>query len=45
MFITISHDAISIFKDQLLKISPGAAVRQAHHMREIERLTATNHFR
>ncbi len=31
-------------KDQLLEIGPGAAVRQAHHMREIERLTATNHL-
>jgi hypothetical protein len=30
-------------KDQLLEIGPGAAVRQAHHRREIERLTATNH--
>jgi hypothetical protein len=29
-------------KDQLLEIGPGGAVRQTHHMREIERLTATN---
>jgi hypothetical protein len=29
-------------KDQLLEIGPGAAVSLAHHMREIERLTATD---
>ena len=29
-------------KDQLLEIYPGVAVRLTHHVREIERLTATN---
>lgn len=40
----ISHDAIGT-KRPASRDRFGGAVRQAHHMREIERLTATNHHR
>ena len=40
----ISHDVIGT-KRPASRDRFGGAVRQAHHMREIERLTATNHHR
>lgn len=43
MPIMISHDVIDT-KRPASRDRFGGAVRQAHHMREIERLTATNLF-